>query len=196
MDPLAQFPAETELHVPLSSPAVRTVSALADFQPEQPQVEMPQPGDRSPVVPELTETADKFVSASPRPRVGFWAILRSLPFSVWLVTCLAVLAPPLATGILLRTSTPSATEHAARDVVPVADRAQTGVSIQSTSAGIELSIDGRPVRRTPLIRWKLPFVSQVLGIDRIGYEPWSVAIHVMSDETVEVATTLQPSAQD
>lgn len=95
-------------------------------------------------------------------------------------------------------------ERATRRVTPVPGRETSSdrltfrgtISVESQPAGAQVFVDGRPVGVTPLVGLELPAGSHVVRIDLDGYERWSSAIQVVTEKTVNVVTTLQPTRQD
>lgn len=108
LDPLALFRSERETGTSSSSSAARTVSSIADLpaewqslalEPRTAPAQHPTSVRAEAHVPAHTES----VVSSTRSGTSLWAMLRTVPPSARWITCLAVLVPPLATLVVLRT---------------------------------------------------------------------------------------------
>jgi len=153
------------------------------------------PFDAQPVrVAAPPDTNDTFVSATleePAPR-------SSRPEGTAMET-----APP-AQSIAPVSVDANAHEDATGRATPVPLRVESServafrgaISVESQPAGAQVSVDGRLVGVTPLVGWELPAGSHVVRIDHDGYDRWSAAIRVVTEQTVNLVTELQPTRRD
>jgi hypothetical protein len=66
------------------------------------------------------------------------------------------------------------------------------LEVQSDPPGAAVFIDRERVGNTPLQLRKLRAGSHVIGVEREGYERWTVALRVVADRVTRVDATLQP----
>jgi hypothetical protein len=105
LDPLARFPSESETGTSSSSSAATTVSVIADLPPEWQSLAL-EPRTAAAEHPTFVRAeahvraASESAVSSTRSGTSRWAMVRTLPLSVWWIICLAVLVPSLATLVL------------------------------------------------------------------------------------------------
>jgi hypothetical protein len=66
------------------------------------------------------------------------------------------------------------------------------LSVETSVAGAQVYVDGRPEGLTPLSERRLPAGSHVVRIECDGYERWSAAIRIVAEQTTRVAAALRP----
>jgi hypothetical protein len=75
-------------------------------------------------------------------------------------------------------------------VVPSAAPFRGSLSVSSSPAGAEVTMNGHPVGTTPLLLSNVPAGSRVVQVRLDGYQAWSSGVRVVADERTSVKATL------